>query len=201
MIVRNHVSSIFGSCRREHIYIYIYIHMCVCVRARARVCVCVCVYGPIQTKVKFCWQVSILNTKFALNRVTSVGRRTVRKNVYMIYTFGYIVQIMRKRCCCTGDFVLIQPAAASDVCPSSSYAPSAWIVTFLVHPWIWVILCGVDCLTSVPLSKTLQCRVILSVMNDRLERIWKEAVAVEARYCRRNLPDGNDESLTKGQSW
>jgi hypothetical protein len=51
------------------------------------------------------WQVSayVLNTKFHLNRVSNDGRRTVWRDVYMIYYFVYVVQIMHQRNYDAGD--------------------------------------------------------------------------------------------------
>lgn len=67
------------------------------------------------------WQVSayILSTKFHLNLVSSVGRRTVWRDVYMTYSFVCVVQIMHQRNYRAGDFVRIQQTAATDVCATS----------------------------------------------------------------------------------
>ena len=68
----------------------------------------------------------------------------VWRDVYVIYSFVYVVQIMHRRNYCAGDFVRSQQTAVPDVCATSDMLhrldlrDSSFILGF------GVILCGVD---------------------------------------------------------
>jgi len=120
----------------------------------------------------------------------------------MIFSFVYVVQIMHQRNYCAGDFVRIQQTAAPDVCATSDMLHRLDLRDSSLILGFGVILCGVDYLAIA--YGRYQCQrlysvYILRMMNDRLGRIWKEAVVIKARYCRRNFLGGHGGSLAAGR--